>query len=106
MGDAMWVLMNAVELAWVLKIAMLAMIVGLVAYAFSKEGRDERGRANIGTACIWGLVVLFVASNVYSSYTVTILENGPIVFTNAYCLVGSAFLLTLWVALLVLRKIR
>lgn len=106
MGDAMWALMNAVELAWVLKIAMLAMIAGLVAYAFSKEGRDERGRANIGTASIWGLVALFVAANVFSLYTNTILENGPIVFTNAYCLVGLAFLVPLWVALLVLRKVR
>ena len=106
MGDMMWALMNAVELAWVLKISMLVMIAGLVAYAFSKEGRDERGRANIGTACIWGLFVLFIGSNVYSAFTATILENGPIVFTNAYCLVGFVFLLTLWLALLVLRKAR
>ena len=106
MGDAMWAMMNAVELAWVLKIAMLVMVAGLVVYAFSQEGRDERGRANIGTASIGGIVALFVAANVFSHYTSSIIDGGPVVFTNAYCLVGLAFLVPLWAVLLVLRKVR
>lgn len=106
MGDTAWALMSSIELAWVLKIVIVVMAVGLIVYAFTKEGRDERGRAIIGTASIWGLAMLFLASNVYSFFTATIIGGGPVVFTNAYCLVGLVFLLALWTALLILRKMR
>lgn len=106
MGDMVWALMNSIEFAWVLKIVLLIMVAGLVVYAFSKEGRDERGRAIIGTACIWGFVAFFVAMNVFSLFTNSIMENGPVMFTNAYCLVTLAFLVPLWILILVLRKTR
>ena len=106
MNDAIWAMMNSIELVWASKIVMLIMVVGLIAYALSKEGRDERGRAIIGTASVWGFVVFFVAMNVFAYFTNTILESGPIVFTNAYCLVTFAFLVPVWVLILVLRKVR
>lgn len=106
MSDAIWAMLNSIELVWASKIAMLIMVIGLIAYALSKEGRDERGRAIIGTASIWGFVAFFLAMNVFSFFTDTILGSGPIVFTNAYCLVTFAFLVPLWVLILVLRKVR
>ena len=74
-------------------------------YAFSKEGRDEHGRAIIGSACLWGLLALFILMNLFGQFTWTILSS-PYVFTNAYRLVFNLYMIVVLVAIAILRKVR
>lgn len=76
-----------------------------VVYALSKEGRDEHGRAILGSACFYGAIVLFVSMNIFSQFTYTVTSN-VIIFSNSIRLVFISFFLTVDIAIVILRKIR
>lgn len=103
--QAIYSLMDNATFVWVNAIACIVLIVLFAIYAFSKEGRDEHGRAIIGSACLWGLLALFILMNLFGLFTWTILSS-PYVFTNAYRLVFNLYMIVVLTAIAILRKIR
>lgn len=103
--QAIYSLMDNATFVWVNAIACIILIVLFALYAFSKEGRDEHGRAIIGSACLWGLLALFLLMNLFGQFTWTILSS-PYVFTNAYRLVFNIYMLVVLCAVAILRKLR
>ena len=103
MGDFIYSLLNSYTVVPVLLVLCLVFFVFFVAYALSKEGRDERGRAVMGTACFYGAVGLFIAMNIFTQFTYTVTSN-VVIFTIR--LVFITFFLTVDVAILILRKLR
>ena len=103
--QAIYSLMDNATFVWVNAIACIILIVLFALYAFSKEGRDEHGRAIIGSACLWGLLALFLLMNLFGQFTWTILSS-PYVFTNAYRLVFNIYTLVVLCAVAILRKLR
>ncbi len=87
---------------WVLCIAVAAVFF---AYCLSKEGRDERGRAIVGTACLYGTVVLLLLMNVLGLFSLTAISSLA-VFSNCLRLVFNGYFLSVLVAIAILRKIR
>lgn len=83
----------------------IVLIIVFALYAFSREGRDEHGRAIIGSSCLWGLLALFILMNLFGQFTWTILSS-PYVFTNAYRLVFNLYMIVVLVAIAILRKVR
>lgn len=74
-------------------------------YCFSKEGRDERGRGIIGTACLYGLIAFVILVNIFTYYTYTVISH-PYLFANGLRLVYNGFMLTILISIAILRKIR
>lgn len=105
MGDFIYSLLNSYTVVPVLLVLCLVFFVFFVAYALSKEGRDERGRAVMGTACFYGAVGLFIAMNIFTQFTYTVTSN-VVIFTNSIRLVFITFFLTVDVTILILRKLR
>lgn len=103
--QAIYSLMDNATFVWVNAIACIILIVLFALYAFSNEGRDEHGRAIIGSACLWGLLALFLLMNLFGQFTWTILSS-PYVFTNAYRLVFNIYMLVVLCAVAILRKLR
>ena len=87
---------------WALCLLSFLFFVG---YAVSREGRDEHGRAILGSACFYGAIALFIAMNIFTQFTYTVTSN-VIIFTNSIRLVFLAFFLLVDIVVLVLRKIR
>lgn len=87
------------------------MVLGLVVFALflacclSREGRDERGRAIIGTACLYGTVVLFVLMNLLGQFSLTVMSSLA-VFANCLRLVFNCYFITVLVSIAILRRMR
>ena len=105
MGDFIYSLLNSYTVVPVLLVLCLVFFVFFVAYALSKEGRDERGRAVMGTACFYGAVGLFIAMNIFTQFTYTVTSNVVIV-TNSIRLVVITFFVPGGGAIVILRKLR
>lgn len=105
MGGMFPALMNSMEFVVFNRVLSMVLFVVFVVYFFSKEGRDERGRAIVGTACLYAFASLAVSINVYGYFTYSIMSN-PAVFTNAFCLVFLVFEIVLLASVAVLRKLR
>lgn len=88
-----------------LKILLLILTVIFIAYYFSKEGKDERGRGIIATSCVRGIMVLFVLLNICSYYTYSI-TSDMLIYTSAITLTYDLTLLTIIANIAVLRVIR
>lgn len=80
-------------------------LIAFFAYCLSKEGRDEHGRAIIGTACLYGTVVLVILMNVLGYFSRTVITNLAI-FSNCLRIVCNGYFFTVLVSIAVLRKIR
>lgn len=52
--QTIYALMDSVPFVYVNAIGCIVLIIVFALYAFSREGRDEHGRAIIGSACLWG----------------------------------------------------
>ena len=98
--QAIYALMDSVPFVYVNAIGCIVLIIVFALYAFSREGRDEHGRAIIG-----GLLALFILMNLFGQFTWTILSS-PYVFTNAYRLVFNLYMIVVLVAITILRKVR
>lgn len=72
--QAIYALMDSVPFVYVNAIGCIVLIIVFALYAFSREGRDEHGRAIIGSACLWGLLALFILMNLFGQFTWTILS--------------------------------
>ncbi len=105
MGELFYRLMNSDTVLYILYFALALLFVIFLVYALSKEGRDEHGRAILGTACIYGAIALLIAANVYSYFSFVIMEN-IVIFSNAMRLGFGSFFLVADVAILILRKVR
>ena len=103
--QAIYALMDSVPFVYVNAIGCIVLIIVFALYAFSREGRDEHGRAIIGSACLWGLLALFILMNLFGQFTWTILSS-PYVFTNAYRFVFNLYMIVVLVAITILRKVR
>ena len=98
--QAIYALMDSVPFVYVNAIGCIVLIIVFALYAFSREGRDEHG-----SACLWGLLALFILMNLFGQFTWTILSS-PYVFTNAYRLVFNLYMIVVLVAITILRKVR
>lgn len=65
--QAIYALMDSVPFVYVNAIGCIVLIIVFALYAFSREGRDEHGRAIIGSACLWGLLALFILMNLLAN---------------------------------------
>ena len=105
MGHLIYEILNNSTAVYVFWGLCFLSFVLFVVYDLSKEGRDEHGRAILGTACFYGAIVLFVSMNIFTLFTYTVTSN-VIIFSNSIRLVFIAFFLTVDIAVAILRKIR
>lgn len=105
MGHLIYEILNSSTAAYVFLGLCILSFALFVIYALSKEGRDEHGRAILGTACFYGAIVLFVSMNIFTQFTYTVISN-VIIFSNSIRLVFTSFFLTVDIAIAILRKIR
>lgn len=105
MGEMIYNFLNSSRIVLPLAFVCIISFVFFVVYALSKEGRDEHGRAILGSACIYSAIILFVAMNIFTQFTYTVASN-VVIFTNSIRLVFAAFFLSADIAVLVLRKLR
>ena len=104
MGEMIYNFLNSSRIVLPLAVFCIIGFVFFVVYALSKEGRDEHGRAILGSACIYSAIILFVAMNIFTQFTYTVTSN-VVIFTNSIRLVFAAFFLSADIAVLVLRKL-
>ncbi|MCB7306113.1 hypothetical protein NE683_14090 [Bariatricus massiliensis] len=93
---------------WFTRINLLIgtiLTIALLMYAFSKEGKDERGRGIIGTSCLWGIVALFVILNIIGAL-LNILVKNVMLIGNAIQSTFTLIILIIDILILILRKIR
>ena len=105
MGEMINNFLNNSRIVLPLAVVCIISFVFFVVYALSKEGRDEHGRAILGSACIYSAIILFVAMNIFTQFTYTVTSN-VVIFTNSIRLVFTAFFLSADIAVLALRKLR
>ena len=105
MGEMILAFLNSTTTVYVLWALCLLSFLFFVGYAVSREGRDEHGRAILGSACFYGAIALFIAMNIFTQFTYTVTSN-VIIFTNSIRLVFLAFFLLLDIMVVVFRKIR
>ena len=96
-------LLNTLEFAVGSKILSVLLFILLLIYFFSKEGRDERGRAIIGTASFYSSISLLISLNLVGQFTNTVMSDIRI-FTSAICLVMVIFEIVELIAIAILRK--
>ena len=105
MGEMILAFLNSTTTVYVLWALCLLSFLFFVWYAVSREGRDEHGRAILGSACFYGAIALFIAMNIFTQFTYTVTSN-VIIFTNSIRLVFLAFFLLVDIVVLILRKIQ
>lgn len=103
--NAVYNLLNTMEFVIASKILSVLLLIIFCIYFFSKEGRDERGRAIIGTASFFSAISLLVSLNLVALFTYTVMSDAKI-FTSAICLVMVIFEAVELVAIAILRRIR
>lgn len=97
MGNALFVNINFL-------LGVILTII-LIAYAFSKEGKDERGRGIIGTASILGIVLFFILVNVIG-YFIYLLAANVTLLMSSLQLLYTTVILCIDIAVVILRRIR
>lgn len=102
---AIYSLLDTTEFVVVCKVLSVVLLVIFCVYFFSKEGRDERGRAIIGTASFYSSISLFISINLVGLFTYTVMSDVRI-FTSALCLVMVIFEIVELIAIAILRVIR
>lgn len=65
MGEMILAFLNSTTTVYVLWALCLLSFLFFVGYAVSREGRDEHGRAILGSACFYGAIALFIAMNYF-----------------------------------------
>lgn len=103
--EAVYGFLNTIEFVIASKILSVILLVIFCVYFFSKEGRDERGRAIIGTASLYSAISLVVTLNLVGLFTNTVMSDIRI-FTSALCLVMLIFEIVELIAIAILRMIR
>lgn len=102
---AVYNLLNTIEFVIVSKTLSVILFIIFLIYFFSKEGRDERGRAIIGTASLYSAISLVISLNLVGLFTNTVMSDIRI-FTSAICLVMLIFEIVELSAIAILRIIR
>lgn len=105
MGHLIYEILNNIIVAYIFLGFSILSFALFIIYALSKEGRDEHGRAILGTACFYGAIVLFITMNIFTQFTYTVTSNA-IIFSNSIRLVFISFFLTVDISIAILRKIR
>lgn len=105
MIDFVGELLNSIGFTWFVWIVTILLTILFFAYALSKEGRDEHGKAIIGTACFYGIIGIIVFMNIPTYYMYHVIQSIA-VFANAIRLVYDGFMLVTIISIAILRKIR
>lgn len=100
--NTIYSLLNTLEFVIASKILSVILVVIFLIYFFSKEGRDERGRAIIGTASVYSSISLLISLNLVGLFTNAVMSDIKI-FTSAICLVMVVFEVVELVAIAILR---
>ncbi len=103
--NAIYNLLNTMEFVIGCKVLSVILFIIFCIYFFSKEGRDERGRAIIGTASMYSAIGLLISLNLVGLFTYTVMSDIKI-FTSAICLVFLIFEMVELIAIAILRIIR
>ena len=103
--EAVYNLLNTIEFVIISKILSVFLLAIFCIYFFSKEGRDERGRAIIGTASLYSSISLVISLNLVGLFTNTVMSDIRI-FTSAICLVMLVYEIVELTAIAILRIIR
>ena len=103
--EVVYNLLNTMEFVIVSEILSVVLFVIFCIYFLSKEGRDERGRAIIGTASFYSAISLIISLNLVGQFTNTVMSDFRI-FTSAMCLVILIFEIVELTAIAILRIIR
>lgn len=98
-------LMNSTAFGWFLLVLTVVTTVIFILYVISKEGRDEHGKAIIGTACFYGIIALFIFMNIFSYYIYHVVGNVALL-ANSIRLMFNGFLLVVLISIAILRKIK
>lgn len=98
-------LLNSEWFVWFNWVLCIVLAAAFFAYCLSREGRDERGRAIVGTACLYGAAALLVLMNVLSLFSLTAMSSLA-VFSNCLRLVFNGYCLSVLISIAILRKIR
>lgn len=98
-------LLNNIPFTYFLWGITLVTTILFILYAVSKEGRDEHGRAILGTACFYGIIALIVFINILMAYSNSVIEN-IIIFSNSIRLVFNGFLIVVLISIAILRKVK
>lgn len=98
-------LMNNTSFAYFLWGVTFVTTILFIWYAVSKEGRDEHGKAILGTSCFYGIIALFIFINILMAYSNSVMSN-IIFFSNSIRLMFNGFLIVVLVSIAVLRKTR
>lgn len=83
-----------------------ALFVAFIAYWFSHEGRDERGRKVVSVAALAAFVMLFFALNAFGLLYSWVTEGGWVRVANCLQLAYSIVLLTADIAIIIARRSR
>lgn len=98
-------LMNNTSFAYFLWGVTFVTTILFIWYAVSKEGRDEHGKAILGTSCFYGIIALFIFINILMAYSNSVMST-IIFFSNSIRLMFNAFLIVVLISIAVLRKTR
>ncbi len=84
----------------------VVLFVIFLAYWFSREGRDERGRRVVSVAALAAFIMLFVALNAFGVLCPWMVEDGWVRVANCLQLAYGIVLLTADAAILIARRSR
>lgn len=98
-------LMNNTSFAYFLWGVTFVTTILFIWYAVSKEGRDEHGKAILGTSCFYGIIALFIFINILMAYSNSVMST-IIFFSNSIRLMFNGFLIVVLISIAVLRKTR
>ena len=93
---------------WVMRFnTLLGIVLAIIlfVYAFSKEGRDERGRGIIGTSALIGLITYLVVGNFFAFYSYDMAETA-LVMANTLQIQCVIIFLVIDISIFILRRIR
>ena len=81
------------------------LLVGILVFYFSKEGRDERGRGIVAASAVNAFVILFVVLNILPLFMEFLMDN-TVRMANGIQFLYNIVLLSADISVLIMRKVR
>lgn len=81
------------------------LLVGIIVFYFSNEGRDERGRGIVAASALIAFVILFVVLNILPLFMEFLMDN-TVRMANGIQFLYNIVLLSADISVLIMRKVR